>query len=520
MTIVIDAHAATPLYEFDGNFDSVRSLAYDITSCAYHLKRGGQALIIGPGGGKDVLTALLFGMDLVYGVEINPSVVEIVKEDYGEFGGHLYDRVDVIQASLVDSWAATAAGAFVLAENHVYTLEAFQQYYEHLTNDGILTMTRIFPPNAGQTLRLVALAYEAWKASGVEDPRKHIVVIRKNPIGTLLVKKTEFTPQELSAIHDLCRRLDFELVASPMGSSHPVILSLYESKGKKSFYRSLPYNLEPPVDDKPFFFHMLRLKDILSSRVWSRKRELYDEDFLAGTRNIAGLTFNDNAVFVLGSLMLVVSVLSLLFILGPLWTFRRESLKKSRGKWKLLAYFTCLGLGFMMVEIPLMQKLMLFLGHPIYALAVTLFGLLVFSGIGSFATSVLPDDSRNRWLGAILAMISVLVVAYILLLPVLVHRLIPMPTSFKVILVVAAMFPLGFLMGMPFPLGIRLVDKQAPEMIPWVWGINGATSVFASVLAIAVAITFGFSAAMAVGVFAYIFASAIVLLSALKKQSC
>ena len=172
-----------------------------------------------------------------------------------------------------------------------------------------------------------------------------------------------------------------------------------------------------------------------------------------------------------------------------------------------------------MVEIPLMQKLMLFLGHPIYALAVTLFGLLVFSGIGSYATSFFPDDNQNRLLSAILVLVSALVIAYILCLPVFIHRLIAIPTSMKVPLVVVLMFPLGFLMGMPFPLGIRLVDRQGHEMIPWVWGINGATSVFASVLAIAIAISWGFSTAMAVGVFAYGVASVLVHLNALKSST-
>jgi len=523
MMISIDAHAATPMYKFDGNLESVEPLKYDGTSVAYHLKHGGSALIIGPGGGKDVLTALLFDMKPVYGVEINPSVVEIVKKDYADFSGHLYDRedvrivvdegrsyiarsrdtFDVIQASLVDSWAATAAGAFVLTENHLYTLEAFDQYYKHLTDDGILTMSRFFFDRGGaQTLRLVALAYEAWKANGAEDPRKHMVVIRNVNMGTVLFKKSEFTQQELSALRELCRRMNFQIVASPRGSEHPVIQGLFDSDGSESFYASLPFNLEPPSDDKPFFFHMLRLKDFFRSR-----------------ERAAGLAFNDNAVFVLGSLMIIVAILSLLFIVGPLWTFRREALRKSRGKWALLVYFTCLGVGFMMVEVPLMQKLLLFLGHPIYALAVTLFGLLVFSGAGSYVTGYIPPDTRNRWLTGILALLAALLVVYILFLPDFIHRLIWIPTSAKVLLVIFAMLPLGFLMGMPFPMGIKLVDRHAHDMVPWVWGINGATSVFASVFSIAVAINWGFSAAMVVGLIAYLVAAVVVRLNSLKTDA-
>ncbi|MFC1851023.1 hypothetical protein ACFL27_12585 [candidate division CSSED10-310 bacterium] len=537
MMITIDAHAATPIYEFNGDFASVKALGFDSTAAAYHLKRSGRALIIGSGGGKDVLTALLFGMAPVYGVEINPSVVQMVQEDYAAYSGHLFDRddvriivdegrsyiarsrekFDVIQASLVDSWAATAAGAFVLTENHLYTMEAFQKYYEHLTADGILTMSRIFTSECSQTLRLVALGYEAWKACGVKQPEKHIAVIRNEYIGTVLFKKSEFSPAEISTIANLCQQLDFEFVIGPDRINNPVIEALFKSGGSETFYQSLNYNLEPPVDDKPFFFHMLRLKDLLSSATRARSRNINDRELLLGFGGLAGLAYNDNAVFVLGSLIIIVTVLSLSFIFGPLWTFKREVLRHSQGKGALLLYFTCLGVGFMMVEVPLMQKLMLFLGHPIYSLAVTLFGLLIFSGIGSYATDFIPADTRNRWLGAILLALAVLVIIYILVLPYFIHLLISIPTSLKILLVVLALFPLGFLMGMPFPMGIKLVDRKAHEMIPWVWGINGGTSVFASVFSIVVAITWGFSVAMVVGFTAYLIAFFTVNLKTLKQ---
>ena len=539
MVISIDAHASTPMYKFDGDLTSVEALKYDSTSIAYHLKHEGQALIIGPGGGKDVLTALALGMKPVYGVEVNPTIVEIVKEDFADFSGHLYDRddvhvvvdegrsyiarspqrFDIIQASLVDSWAATAAGAFVLTENHLYTMEAFREYYEHLTDEGILSISRVFPAEGGQTLRLVALGYEAWKACGVENPKNHLVVIRNGSLGTVLLKKSEFTREEFLAIHDICRKMNFELVAHPGGSTDPVIRSLFDSGGDESFYRSLPYNLEAPVDDKPFFFHMLRLRDVFRKSVRDDGRAMSDHALWFGVKGLAGLAFNDSAIFVLGSLIVIITMLCLLLILCPLWFFRREALLSSPAKWPLLLYFTCLGIGFMMVEIPLMQKLLLFLGHPIYALCVTLFGLLVFSGIGSYATSFIPADTRHRWLSAILASTAILIALYIVFLPPLIHRLIAIPTIVKIPLVVMAMLPLGFLMGMPFPMGIKLADLRAHAMIPWLWGVNGATSVAASVFSVAVAITFGYSVAMAIGLFAYLTASAIILLSVLRQPA-
>jgi hypothetical protein len=520
--ISIDAHAATPVYEFNGDFNSVEALAFDSTAVAYYLKRGAdRALVIGPGGGRDILTALLFGIRKVDGVEINPSVVEIVKKDLADYSGQLYhrddvnvvvdegrsyiarskDSYDVIQASLVDSWAATAAGAFVLTENNLYTVEAFEQYYDHLSDEGILTMSRFFfDVGGGQTLRLVALGYEAWKAKGAANPANHIVVVRNRNMGTVLFKKSHFSNAELDALEDLCKEMGYRIVAGPRGTRSAVLEGLFESGGSKTFYENLPFDLEPPFDDKPFFFHMLRLRD-----------------FLRAKEKPAGYAFNDNAIFVLGSLMIIVSILCLLFIVGPLWTFRRDALRRVRGKWAILLYFSCLGVGFMMIEVPLMQKLLLFLGHPIYALAITLFGLLIFSGIGSYLTGFMNDDIRNRRLTVILALLAAMLILYILALPVVIHRLISIPTLAKIPLVVFGLIPLGLLMGMPFPMGIKLVDRRAGAIIPWVWGINGATSVFASVFAIVVALNWGFSAAMAVGVSCYALALIVVNLKALKE---
>jgi hypothetical protein len=233
-------------------------------------------------------------------------------------------------------------------------------------------------------------------------------------------------------------------------------------------------------------------------------------DFLRAQERPAGLAFNDNAVFVLGSLMIIITFLCLMFIFGPLWTFRRDALRQRRGKWAFLLYFACLGIGFMMIEVPLMQKLLLFLGHPIYALSVTLFGLLVFSGIGSYLTGLIHPDGHRRWHPVLLALLSILLLAYILALPHFMERWISVPTHYKIPLVILGLIPLGLLMGMPFPMGIKLVARQAPEMIPWVWGINGATSVFASVISIGVAINWGFSAAMMVGLFSYAVALVVV----------
>jgi hypothetical protein len=519
LMMYIDEAAGTPITRFDGDLEKVSYLKYDVTALAHYLKKKGDVLVIGPGGGRDILTALVFGQKTITGVEINPVIIGAVNEVFGDFTNHLYSHpgvkivmdegrsyiarakepYDIIQASLIDTWAATTAGAFILSENNLYTQEAFLNYFQHLKEDGILTMSRwFFEGLPAESLRLAALGLESWKKAGAEHPEQHMIMIKKmtwktfgpNGVATLLMKKQPFTLEEIQTLSEVSQELGFEMVYTPGSPKDEYFAQLMAAKDRNEFYQGFLLDISPPTDDKPFFFHMMRFSDFFN-------------------RNIPEEIMNMNfrAVSVLGILLLVVTSLVIVFILGPLWVFSRGRFETPpHSPLNFLVYFSCLGLGFMLVEIPLIQRFILFLGHPIYALSVILFSLLLFSGVGSYLTTFIPSSKANKYLLGILITLVVLLVFYIFYLPSLINVLLAVRTGYKVLLTVLFLLPLGLLMGIPLPLGIKLVDIYASALIPWVWGINGATSVLASVLAMTLAITLGFSVALIGGQIAYLLA--------------
>jgi len=524
--LIIDGGAGTPITEFDGDLKKVEHVKYDVTSIAYFLKDNAKVLIIGPGGGRDVLTALVFNQRKIYPIEVNYDIIKIVKEKFGDFTHHLYnypnvhlkvdearsfitnskEHFDIIQASLIDTWAASSAGAFVLTENNLYTKEAFIEYFYHLSSDGILTMSRWFiEKNPYEAMRLVALGAESWRSVGIKNPKLHIILVKKKDrrgglypgVGTIILKRSPFLLKEIRKINEVSQEMGFEVILSPITKSDSPFERIFGGDREK-FYRSLPVDISPPTDDKPFFFYMLRIKDF------------FRRDLIA-----IGGGQQGKAIFILGSLLLIVFALVMLFIFGPLLIFEKNSLNNFCGNKKYLFYFACLGIGFMLVEIPLIQKFILFLGHPIYSLSVVLFSLLIFTGFGSFLTNRFRKETIKSNLVVVLLGIVILLIFYIFFLSEIFRSLIGLEIPYRILISVCFILPLGLLMGMPFPMGIKLLRQKSDTIIPWVWGVNGATSVFSSVLAIVIAITYGFSFSLIIGQLVYLTAFFIIQFSKL-----
>lgn len=527
----IDAEAGTPLVQFDGDFESVRALQYDVSALAYTLRNDVKVLIIGPGGGRDVLTALSFGNHDVTGVEINPAIISTVRETFGEYTGGLYSRPDVtivddegrsyvrrsadrygiIQASLIDTWAATAAGAYVLSENTLYTEEAFTEFLEHLEGDGILTMSRwFFKGRPIETLRLTAVAAKALRNLGVRDPAAHIVVIKRSTwdwaykmqefrdgVGTLLVKRTAWVPGEVEHLRRVAGELEFDVVFAPGGGgeNHPDFAALLGPDGK-SFIASYPVDISPPDDDRPFFFYMFRPLEALRA--------------LRGGGIEQGVMQNNvRAVFVLVALLVIVAALTAAALFLPLLVKRGEKRPVGLSGGVFLFYFFCLGLGYLLVEIPLLQQFVLLLGHPVHALTVVLFALLVGSGFGSMLSGRIPV----RYGAAPVIAAALVVAAYRFVLPPVLGSALGLSHTARVLLAVALLLPPAVLMGMPFPSGVRAMGRGAGAMMPWVWAVNGATSVCASVLATLFAISFGYGAVLLGGASAYVAAAAALVMA-------
>ena len=534
----IDSYAGTELTAFHGDPSAVSHLKYDVTNMAHYLRPESRVIVIGTGGGRDILSALVFNQRHVTGVEINESIIDLVNHRFGDFTGHLdndprvhfvndearsyiarlQDRADLIQISLIDTWAATASGAFVLTENSLYTTEAWRIFLDHLTPGGILSVSRwYYADRPGEVYRLATLASTTLMQMGVTRPGDHYAIVRARAavangpdgVGTMLVSRDPLTPQDLDTLDSVAARLRFEVVQSPRHSADQTFAAIASGDRLTEAIASHPLNISAPTDDTPFFFHMLRLRDVFNLARW------HDQGIVR---------FNMTAVGVLGVLMVIVTVLTAACIGLPLYLARSKnyarqhvaptepdrrarSLDRAEDRDQVaphLVYFAAIGFGFMLVEISQVQRLAIFLGHPVYSLSVVLFSLLLSSGAGSFFTARVADRPRSSV--TILAVLVCLLIAFGAVTPLVVHVFESSATANRILVSVAMLMPIGFLMGMAFPIGMRRALAEKPTIAPWLWGVNGAASVCASVLVVVIALGAGISMAFWIGSACYVVA--------------
>src|SRR5580765_7326014 len=538
--VVIDADATTAImnvdpvqWDQDGaptpthtglpskpGFNWKKSLMSAAPSVANVLRPHGEFAIIGPGGGVDVMRAVANGSPSVTGIEINPTIANnVMRGHYADYTFHLYElpqvhihvqdgrsyirssheKYDVVQMTLVDTWASTAAGAFALSENNLYTIEAFREYFDHLKPDGMIAITRWEFKQPREALRVVSQGIEALHRIGVTDPRQHFVIVADGGLNEdgrpvlVLAKKSPFTAGEYEAIAAHVRENPNLFWLNPVPEyaglqalppAAAAFRDLIESNDPAGFARSYAYNVSPVSDSAPFFFFTLKTRHVI-------------ENILAGTGR--GMDWRINlGVVVLGMLLIISIVAVLAFLILPLALHRHRQDAPKTGIVALL-YFIAVGFGFILVEISLIQRFVLFLGHPTYALTVVVFLLLLSSGAGSVA-------ARRRISGGskilpLLGIISALIVVDVALLPWLLSAAIGLPFVLKLILSGVVLAPLGFLMGMPFPTGLRLV-----RTVEWAWALNAAASVLGSVMAMIIAIHFGLTVTLLCAAAAYLLA--------------
>ena len=499
----IDASAETVLTEFHGDLGTLGHLKYDVTNIAQTLTSPGRVFVIGAGGGRDVLSALVFGQQSVVAVEMNRDIIRAVNNVFGDVTGHLDkhpkvrfvndearsyltrspERFDLIQISLIDTWAATAAGAFVLSENTLYTTDAWTMFYSHLTDRGILSVSRWFGRPPVEMYKVAALATETLRRAGISDPRSHVMVVatRALPdepytprVATLLMKRTPFTEEEIKAIENLARTLDFDLVLSPHPSADPSFVALTDPRRAGEFVASFPLDLAPPTDDRPFFFKM-------------------NQDLLRG-------------------LLVYVAALTAVFILVPVILKAEPGVMLKHLDLSLA--FAAIGVGFMLIEIAQMQRLIVLLGHPTFSLSVVLFGLLVSSGAGSFASGRTVGGTLSQLAGRRLVLLIAVLALIGLLTPSAVNAFQGSATPLRILVALLLLMPAGFFMGMAFPMAMRIGNLACAPLAPWLWAINGATSVTSSVLAVLISSSWGISAAWWAGVLCYIIATCAVVIAA------
>ena len=513
LQIMIDGAAGTDLEKITDNLEKdLEHLKYDITSLAYYIAPASRSLIIGFGGGRDILTSLLFGFKEIEGVEINPVMKEIICQRLKDYSGGICEMKNVklvtgegrsyiaqspvkyslIHLSLIDSWAATVAGAYALSENSLYTKEAFLEYFKHLEENGILSISRFVFEPPQQTIRALSLCRAALEENGVQNFGKNIMIF-KTPVfynkdlfvSNLMCKKSAFTNEEIKKAENIAKDMDFDIIYTPLGQKDNYFTKFILAVGVEQFYKNYPFRIEPPTDNEGFFFHMLKLKDFW--RVFNFK-------------NIeGGQLHNYYSVFILITILIISSILSLLFILLPLLFRKAKFLVPKKEALRYVLYFAFLGLGFMLIEISLIQRFSIFLGHPIYSIIIALFSILLFSGIGSLLIGKLNIEISK--------VISVLILMGIVFL-IISFSFFKIQGSLisKSFLSILFLAPLGLFMGMPFPSGINLLDKKDRQLIPWAFGINCITSTIGSVLTLILYINSGFRITFLAALAFYLFA--------------
>lgn len=519
--IEIDADAATFILRDPFNnwtTDELReSVALTWASSLAHemAPSGGRTLIIGPGGGIDVVFALTTGAAHIDAVELNPIIADdVMRGEFAEFSGKIYSRPEVnlvvdegrsfvrrsthqydhIQLTLVDTWAATAAGAFSLSENHLYTLEAFDDYISHLLPDGILSITRWAFPQPRETLRLMTTACAAAERAGIANPKRHVIIAAIPLPGSgmrmasFVFKRSPITEGDHQLVLNRIRATGGELLYSPFDQRQSAYYDFARAEDPAGFLASYEYNVTPVSDDQPFFFNIIRLgglRGVFSLELESRKNNI-------GILNLIGVA--------------VISVILVgLFFIGPLLTMKRgRQLLQTRGGLAMMAYFVAIGLGFILVEVALIQRFVLYLGHPVHALTVILTSLLVFAGFGALRSRSMPAERCVHYRGWHFLSLIAVILLEVFAMPLLFQATLQLPLAVRIAVSVIALAPLGFLLGHPFPIGLKHVESRRHDMIPWAWGLNGAASVLGSVGAIGIAMLAGYTVVVIVGAVCYV----------------
>ena len=505
--IAQDATASTTISNFTQHPEDLELLQGSMYSAAYRLKPGAKVLVIGLGGGNDVWAAKINGARSVRAIELNWPIVDIHRRVLRHYSDRLVrdpsvqmvvdegrsalmrdpGRYDVVQMTGIDTWTALASGAYVLAENYLYTQQAIASMYEHLEPGGIIQISRFAA--VLEALRLMSNIHAALRSLGVEHVERSVSVLGTSDfMMSVQIKKGAFTPEELASTARFAAENGIHALYTPDHPLDNLADAFLRSPDKDGFIAKFPGKITPTQDDSPYFFNFAKWQDPIGS--------------LQGISDVPSVSQGNP--FMLFAQLLLSALLSVVLIVWPL--LRTRELPR-RGTLGLLGYFSALGMGFILLEIAMIQKLTLLLGQPIFSLTVTLFSLLVFTGLGSLFFAGRLLGSRAIWL--VPAGIVLYIALFNLFSGALVHAVIGAQLPARIATAVLVLAPIGVLLGIPFAHGLRVTNTIAPSLTPWAWAINGCLSVIGSILSVIVSMNFGFAAVLwcAAGVYVLGFAA-------------
>lgn len=511
--LMIDGDASTPITKFDGiSWDKLKYLEYDVTNTPYFMPGIENVAIIGVGGGRDLLSARYFGAKNTVALDVNATQVNlltrhpfysnyanldklpnsrIINSEARNWFTRNQEKFDVIQMSLIDTWAATGAGAFALSENSIYTTDAFNIFLNNLSDHGVLTVSRWQRGEAYNEIgRMLSMTISTLIDRGVKDPRKHIIVTHSGNIATMVAGLNPLTAAQLGAIEKAAKKYQYQVVVAPnVEARNPHLKAISQAKTHDELDKAIsniPYDLSPPGDMRPFFFNQARVLHPIEmfSNLISKSA---GNDILGGHM----LATINLYIIILFSALVAGLVLILPF---------KGASKEAPAPFVRAgtAYFGMIGLGFMFVEISLMQIMTMFLGHPVYSLGIVLFSLILSTGFGSLLSERHPLNTPRAiylWTG----MIFVYIAGMALVIDPMIKLFIQEPFAIRVLLCTGLIMPCGLLLGYGFPTGMRMTEAVAPRMTAWFWGINGACGVVASALAVLVGIGWGLDRTLLAG---------------------
>jgi spermidine synthase len=511
LAVFTDGEGMTAITRWDGTRESLAFRDYMPSALPYHLLPANpKVLVLGAGGGSEVLQGIYHRAARIDAVELNPQLIDLVTRNFADFAGQMYQRsevrlhaaeargfvaastenFDLIQVALLDAFNTSSAGLYGLNESYLYTVEALQAYLDHLQPGGFLAVTRWVRLPPRDEAKLFATAVEALRRSG-SDPARRLAWIRGWQTSTLIVKNGDLAEGDIAALRRFADDRSFDPVWYPgiAEAETNVYNVLKEPYGfeiaqallgpaRRDFIERYKFDIRPATDDRPYFFHVFR---------WPILAEILN------LRGAGGLSLLDLSYPVLAATLIQALALSALLILAPLKVFgsNGEPGPQAGRKARVFAYFALVGLAFMFTEMVFIQRFILYLAHPLYAVAVVLAGFLLFAGLGSRHASTLERARAGDAIVRAAQAIALIAAVYLILLPPLFEASMALPAFMKIVAVLVLIAPLAFFMGLPFPLGLAELAEDAEPLIPWAFGINGCASVVAAILATLLSIHFG-----------------------------
>jgi len=526
LAVFTDSDNMSAITAFDGNTETLDYLDQMTSALPYHLKSLSDILILGAGTGSDVLQAHFHNIKHIDAVEMNPQIINLVQEQYSQLAGNIYSspevnihvteargyvsvndkNYDLVSISLMDAFGSVA-GLHSMAENYLYTEQAIQQYLQRLNPDGFLSFTRWMKLPPRDMPKLLAMVINVLKQDNIAKPEQQLVVIRSWQTSTLLVKNGSITADEINRIKQFCQDRNFDLVYYPGISEQEVnqfnILQqpfLYQAatqllgNQQNEFIDAYKFNITPATDDRPYFFQFFK---------WQTLPEIIS------LLDSGGLFLLESGYLLLIAALIQALVASLLLIALPLWLWKYKlGIQAGTHNYKqVLVYFSCLGLAFLFIEIAFIQKFILILHHPLYAITTVLCAFLLAAGAGSYFSKRLSNYPDKIIIMLPVTMIALLSISYSLNFEAINSFLLSQNDIARYLGSVLLIAPLGFFMGMPFPLALTKLAQTMPELIPWAWGINGCASVISAILATLIAMQFGFNVLIMLAVALYLIAA-------------